>query len=365
MNQSKHKIAIHQLFFIMILMFNGAYSLMMPNILGRQIKGADGMICIFAAFVLGLVVLLLVSFIAKRAPEEGLVDYLPKVLGKFLGKIFGFGFAIYFTYTAILYLRCFDEMLAAELLPNTPRWVLSLALLCLVLWIINNGLEDIARFYNLVAPIVLLMLVLVLLANGDNIFLYNALPFGESEPIKILTGTRSVFPIFLVNVCLLVVYPAINQKDKVFITALLATVLSSLYLIAMFFVVLAVFGGEGGLKIVWPLIELARMIRIGPFLERVEALFILVWFSIVFLNGSFLVYCGAISWRSLFNVQKAKILNGVVVAAIFGIGLFAKDLSGVLAMQYVFSHYMAFVVVLMLLITAFGVWRYQRRDAHE
>ena len=362
----EHKIASYQLFFIVTLIFNGAYSLIMQNILGRHVKGADGILCMLGAFVLGIGVLIFVHYIGKALQYDNLISFLPKIMGKKIGKLVGFMFAFYFSYAAIFYLKCFDEMLVAELLPNTPRWILSLALLLLVLWIINNGLEDIARFYTLLGPIVITMLLAVLVANSGNFRWYNALPFGESDPSGFLSGVQAAFPIFLINITLLVVYPAVNQPQKILKVALGGMTLSAVYLMIMFLFILGVFGNVNGLKIVWPLIELSRMIRIGPFLERVEAVFILVWFSIAFLNGSFLTYCSTTSWQALFNVQKAKRFNVLVVGVLFIVSLFAKDLKAIFIMQYWFSRYVAISVVILLLLTAAAVWlQKRRRRAHE
>ena len=168
-------------FFLLMLLMNGAYSLLLPQSVGRFIGHADGALVILAGALAGLLVLVLVRGIARYRPKQGVVSLLPELFGPLWGRLMGGVFCFYFLYLTVFYLGCFHEMLAAELLPNTPRWLVMTATLLLILWIVHNGLEDIARFSALVAPVVLLMLILVLLGNGQDMHWVNVLPFGGSD----------------------------------------------------------------------------------------------------------------------------------------------------------------------------------------
>ena len=132
----------------------------------------------------------------------------------------------------------------------------------------------------------------------------------------------------------------------------------------MFFAVIAIFGPTEGVRIIWPLVELARMVRIGPFLERLEAVFIAIWLTIAFLNGSILTYCAAASWRELWPKRPRWQSNTLVFIAIWLGTLAVNDMLRLFLLRITFSQWVLPASVL-LVVMRLAVWRWQRRTGKE
>lgn len=363
--RDSRKISAWQVFFLLMLLMNGAYSLLLPQSVGQRLSHADGSLVILATTVLALLLLWLVRGIAIGFADRSVAAYLPQVLGKVGGKLAGGLFCAFFAFLTVMFMASFHEMLGAELLPTTPRWVTMTATFILIVWIVCNGLEDIARFSTLLAPLIILVLVLILLGNVQAMQLVNVLPFGGSSWPDRLKTMQLVLLVFLPVCTLLVLYPRVLEQDKVWRLAALSIVASGIYQALMFFAVIAIFGSTEGIRIIWPLVELARMVRIGPFLERLEAVFIAIWLTIAFLNGSILTYCTAATWRELWPRQPRWRSNALVFAVIWVGTLAVSDMLRLFMLRVTFSQWVLPGILLLLVITRLAVWRWQRKAGKE
>ena len=360
--KDSRKISAWQVFFLLMLLLNGAYSLLLPQSVGQRISHADGALVILAATVLALLLLGLIKGIAQGFAKEGVLANLSKLFGHWLGLLVGLGYCAFFIFLTVIFMASFHEMLGAELLPTTPRWLTMTATFVLIGWIVTNGLEDIARFSMLFAPFIILMLVLVLLGNVQDMHLVNVLPFGDSGWPQRLKTMQLALLIFLPVCTLLVLYPRVLEQEKVWRLAALAIILSGVYQAVMFFAVIAIFGATEGIRIIWPLVELARMVRIGPFLERLEALFISVWLSIAFLNGSILTYCAAQSLRDLRPKGKRWQSQALIFAVIWLATLAVNDMLRLFLLRAAFSQWVLPAIIILLVVTRLAIWRWQRKS---
>ncbi len=363
--RDSRKISAWQVFFLLMLLMNGAYSLLLPQMVGQRLNHADGSLAILATTVLALVLLWLVKGIAQGFSDKGLTVYLPEVLGKVGGRIAGGLFCAFLAFLTIVFMASFHEMLGAELLPTTPRWLTMTATFVLIGWIVCNGLEDIARFSTLLAPLIILTLILVLLGNVQDMHLVNVLPFGSSGWSERFKTIQLVLQIFLPVCTLLVLYPRVLEQDKVWKLAAVSIIASGIYQALMFFAVIAIFGATEGIRIIWPLVELARMVRIGPFLERLEALFIAIWMSIAFLNGSILTYCTAQSWRDLWPKQSRRRNTVIVFLAIWLGTLAVNDMLRLFLLRGIFGQWVLPGILILLVIMRLAVWHWQHKKGKE
>ena len=139
---------------ILIMLLTGIYILILPRHL-VTIVGTDGWLVLLVGGFVSSLMLFFINKISRKFPGKTVVEFAPVVMGLFLGKLLGGILVVYYTFLAAVSLRIFAEMLKSVLLSDTPRWVVVVALVALITWIVQNGLEDIARFTELLAPIIL------------------------------------------------------------------------------------------------------------------------------------------------------------------------------------------------------------------
>lgn len=174
-----------------ILSMNLGMTLVMTITPSLQAAKQDAWLSIIAAGCIALLVALLVTAVAKIFPGQNLIDYAPLVFGNWLGKLV---IVIYLVqwYTIIpIVLRQFSDLVNIMLLPETPKeFVILLMILLIAYAAYAGGIEGIGRCSEFLGPIILIMVVLVLLANSNNINLKQILPvYADSGFKDILRGS--------------------------------------------------------------------------------------------------------------------------------------------------------------------------------
>ncbi|KJS83516.1 MAG: hypothetical protein JM58_12530 [Peptococcaceae bacterium BICA1-8] len=301
-------ISPRQVFFILIMLLTGIYILILPRHMVTMV-GTDGWLVLLVGGLVSSLMLFFINRISRKFPGKTVVEFAPVVMGPFLGKILGGILVVYYTFLAAVSLRIFAEMLKSVLLSDTPRWVVVLALVALITWIVQNGLEDIARFTELLAPIILLLLIAALLGDLRYMEAIRLRPMFQTEPFSLLEGFISSLSYFGIIIVLLMLYPYVNAPKKLTITSLLALAFAVIITMGFFMGTVATFGIYETGRMAWPVIELVKMVRVGEFLERVESLFLSVWLSIAFINVSVLAFCSVSGWTQLINAENYRKLT--------------------------------------------------------
>ena len=105
------------------------------------------------------------------------------------------------------------------------------------------------------------------------------------------------------------------------------------------------------------------MVRIGPFLERIEAVFIAVWLSIAFLNGSVLMHCSAQCLQELCRRLDRRVTNLAAFVIIWAGALWVNDMARMLLQQWLISNVLTWVMLALLLLIRLRVAYKQRKEA--
>jgi len=177
------------------MLLTGIYILILPRHLVST-TGVDGWLVLLAGGFMSSVMLFFINKISRKFPGKTVVEFAPLVMGPILGKIFGAILVLYYTFLAAVSLRIFAEMLKSALLADTPRWIVLIALIALIIWIVQNGLEDIARFTELLAPIILLFLIAALIGDFSYMETIRLRPILQSPPLALLEGFISSLSYF-------------------------------------------------------------------------------------------------------------------------------------------------------------------------
>jgi len=346
-------ISPRQVFFILVMLLTGIYILILPRHM-VTIVGTDGWIVLLVGGFISSLMLFFINKTSRRFPGKTVVEFTPLIMGPFLGKILGGILVAYYTFLAAVSLRIFSEMLKSVLLADTPRWIVVLGLVVLITWIVQNGLEDIARFTELIAPIILLLLIAALLGDLRYMEAIRLRPMLQSEPFSLLEGFISTLSYFGIIIVLLMLYPYVNAPKKLTVTSILALVFAVIITMGFFMGTVATFGIYETSRMAWPVIELVKMVRIGEFLERVESLFLSVWLSIAFINVSVLAFCSVSGWTQLINGKNYRKVTYPIMLVLLLLSLWPRDLLDVLGL-YRLNFTYGFLITLLVPLFIFIV----------
>ena len=361
---SSKLISNRELFHIVLMLHQGSIFWMLPYFIVKD-NGTSGLLALMPGFLAGALIIAVCSFWGRRCREQGFVEALPCLLGKSFGKFLALLLILFYMSFVIVCMCSFVEMLRSQLLEETPRIVLLCTLFFLVGWMSWNGLEDMARFAVLCTVVTVLLLVLVVGGNVDVFSLEHLLPVEIKNPDLLpqsvlhgIYGYGGVLALFMI-------YPALNTNKGIKKQLWFSLLLSTIIVLAWLLMSLGVFGQAGVGTAVWLPLELARMVQLGPFLERTEALFSVLWMVIIFMNGSLLIWCASQGMHQLLEQRKNPWIHWGIVLLLLLISILIKNAVQLFRLEQLLSVlYMGLLPVLLLLIAA-GTVIYSKRKGES
>lgn len=281
-----------------------------------------------------LPVMWMMTKLALRFPRRTLVVFTREIFsGKkegIAGKIISFPVVLFYVLLWFLFMasaaRTFGNVMKSAVLRETPLEVLIATLLLATFFMILVEVEVIARFNEVVFPLILVPLFVIVFLSFQNIRVTNFFPIfaidgsGFLEAMKASVFSYSGFSIMLI-------FMAFAQKDKNVSANLTGVAIPAFIYTMIVFSSIAVFGFEELRHLMWPTLELVKTTDFpGLILERVESLFLGVWVAAVFTTVGNLYYVICFSLAQLFQFRNQN-------AARKWLGLILLPLSYFAAMQ--------------------------------
>jgi len=158
------KLSLIDVYFIMLLALGITnHVTLIPLIL--QTSGRDAWMGTLLTMILHLGWVYILYFIMKRTGQQSIVTWFKDHFGPVVGWIFIIITTLYFFWMAMVILRETTTWIGVTYLPQTPKIVVSLSLLLLCIYVVNNGLRSIAIISGILLPIVWVLGHLVAVSN--------------------------------------------------------------------------------------------------------------------------------------------------------------------------------------------------------
>ncbi|WP_449539051.1 GerAB/ArcD/ProY family transporter [Ferdinandcohnia sp. Marseille-Q9671] len=284
----------------------------------------DAWLVLLLGMIGGLILMYVYTKLASYYPGDTLVEMIPKIIGKFLSYPIIILYISYFTYLGAKACRDFGELLASTILDETPMIVVIISFMALMIYCLRGGLEVFGRMGEIIFPVYLfsILLIWILLVTVDQFTLSNLLPvMGNSvQPIlKELFPTVLTFP-FGESIILTMFFPFLTTKHKVRKIGMAIILVSGVLLTFNLIMILSVLGPEIYSTQFYPLLSATRMVSIADFLERFDALIILLMVAGVFFKIGGWTYGAVIGISQLFKLKQSHSVT-------FGIGTIIVPLS--------------------------------------
>lgn len=329
--------------------------------------GAEAKQDAWLTVVLGLIGGIGLFFVYHRLfqyyPELPLTGYLPKITGKFIGRILGFCYVIYFLYIASRILRDFGELLVGTIYTNTPLFVVNSLMMITIVYAIYKGIEVLARagqiyffIVYLIAVIGIILVFIARLVHFENLF--PVLENGWTPVLKIFLKQTLTFP-FGEMITFTMILPLLNKPEKAKQVCLGGMILSGINIAITLVIDVSVLGVDLYIRSPFPLLSTIQKIELARFIERLDVFFMIYLIIGGFFKASLLFYAAVAGAADVFNFKNQRILIfplGLIVllASISIAGNFTEYLSEGLEVVPIYLHWpMQIIIPIMLLIIAF------------
>ncbi|MDA8212450.1 MAG: endospore germination permease [Clostridia bacterium] len=295
---------------------------------------------LIATFLDGVVAVILFYLGQKYFPQS-LIQYCDTILGRVPGKILGAVFIVFFIHVAGMTLRILGDFMVTAVMPETPILVFIVTLTILSASAVRNGLEVIARLSELIGPLLILFSMLTIGLVLNNVNLDNLKPFFHTPPADILIA--GLIPGSWFGVCILMgmLLPYHNKPKQTLKAKMGGVVTGTVILTAGMLVEIGVFGVQEAASSTFPSYSLARMISLGDFVERIEAIIMTVWLGGGFMTLTALYFSAVLGTAQLLNLKTYKPLVGPVgiILIVFSILLFENHSQLVTFNKEIFPYY--------------------------
>lgn len=260
------------LLFIIITSFT---VLQVPGLLIYQ-AGRDAWLSVVSAWFYDSLYAIVLAYMGIRFPGQNYIQCSTAILGKIFGKVFGVLFICFFLIISVIVMRGLGMYIGDVLLPRTPLPIVLLGAYLIIAYIVRKGIEVIARICEILGPVFLLSLV--------GLFLL-ALPFIHFERLKpqfdlgvypFLSGIPMILS--YVGICIAMNWyiPLCNRPENGFLCKFTALSLGSLMVGLIIIFSIGILGIDQAKNITNSGLQLARLIHVGEYFERVEVIWMVI-----------------------------------------------------------------------------------------
>ncbi|MBT2697840.1 endospore germination permease [Bacillus sp. ISL-40] len=324
----KEKISAIQLFYLM-----AGYVLGTAMILGLGADTKqDAWIYILIGMISSLLLMVVYTQLSTYYSGDTLVQMLPKIIGKFLSYPVILLYIAHFTYSAARGCRELGDLIVSTILTETPILVVIGSFMVLMIYCLLGGVETLGRMAEIVFPIYIFALILIwiLLLSVDPFDVKNLTPIlgnGVTPLLKKAVPKAINFP-FGEIIVIMMFFPFLSNKQNIRKIGLSSLVIGGILLTVNSIMMLSTLGPEIYNKDLFTLLAATQMVSVADFLERFDALVILMMVAGVFFKVGGFTFGASIAISQLFELKQTR-------SVLIALGLIITPLSLISSPNYV------------------------------
>lgn len=291
-----------------------------------QASDANGIMVTLIAGLMAVVLTMVMSMLSKRFPNRTVLDYSKDLLGTIPAKIVNIVFVVYFITFSGLILRIFADAAKVFLLENTPIEVLILAMLPVVVYLVQNGINPIARICEAFFPVVVGSILLLLLLSLQNFDIKEVYPVWQVNIVKVVKAVPVTEIAYFGFEILLFAGAFMLEPQKMTKYGVGGVVTAIVIYVATVTACIGVFSIDTLKYQVYPTLELAKSIDFpGAFAERFDIFFAIFWTIAVFTSIVTYYYLAAFSVTKLIGMRNYRPFCYLLLPGIYVIALLPQN----------------------------------------
>jgi spore germination protein len=307
----------------------GATIIYLPRILTKEL-GSAGFLVILAGGGFAALVALIATALSKRFPEETIVEYSSRIIGKFLSKVLGFAYLAYFIMIAAFVNRFFSDALKVFFLEKTPVEVISISMFLVVVYLVQHGINPIARIGEAFLPPTVLIFIIVIIVSAQNFQIERLYPAFQIGITPILKAVPKTLLSFLGFEILLFVCPYMKSPSKVTKYGLVGLAIPTVMYFFLATATIAGLGVDTTGYVLFPVLTLTRSVEFpGGFGERFDLFFLAFWILAAYTSIVTLFYLASLTVTRTLNLRNYKPFVYLLLPIIYLVSILPPNLAEV------------------------------------
>lgn len=282
------------------------YGVISSPYVAAKYMGPNGYLGLILALLPALAVVFCLVRLGRRFPQKSIIEYLPLVCGKVLGKGIAFLFLLFLVVITVWATRQIAELDKVYFLTRTPLWAIATMILLTSTYIAYKGIEVISRLAAFIFPVAIVFIFLVAIFSFQGFRLDYVLPVFYTRGFQLPLGALQMFYLFFPLASLFMFYPYLTKKQQGFKTIMAAVFLASTTILIYLVSSIGTYGAGGILRYSWPVLELTRKANLPTVMQSFGLFFAVIYFSQISIAIAGL-YCSlGIATTQLFGLLNYK-----------------------------------------------------------
>ncbi|MCM3690117.1 GerAB/ArcD/ProY family transporter [Neobacillus niacini] len=327
----------------------------------------DAWLAILLGGLIGIGIITFFHFFIYRFPDKNMFQVFEFCIGRKITIVCTLIYIVYYLYISSRVIRDFGELMATAILPNSPIEMMSLTFCLLMGYILYLGIEVLARTSEIFTPYLFgffLLLAIFLFASGSLEFkqLQPILGEGVMPVIKTAFTELAFFP-YGEMIAFSVIYASLTNKKYSLRVSIVGVGTATLILSVSAILMIVSLGADSVARSNFPLLSTARLVSIGNFIERLDALVVFIIMLGVFIKGSLFFYAGLKGLEYIFKLPYRYFAIPIsMIISLFSILVsvdFADHIQEGIKMVPYYLHF-PFQVVLPLILFLLVMWKQRK-----
>lgn len=320
MRDERQKISIRQAaFFLLTLTFTPSIRII-PVYAAEKAKQAAWLAPIITSVMLILLACVWQT-LYKKNKDCSLIDLYSLITGRIIGKILGVIHLVWIMLLTALYLRYFAVRLVSSIYPIFSMKIFIVIMLVLVAYTLRFGLTTLARFNEIVLPILAGLFFLLVLLMLPNIKWGFLTPVTYRSIVPVIKASVGVTSIVVYFSFLFFVGDRISSKENIKKAGVSIAVFLLLSLTAIIIVTLGTFSHSVAERTQLPFLVAVKQISLFNTIEKIESLVVAFWVLSDFVLISFFIICTFSILKSLFKLSDTKSFINIYMVFIYFLSL--------------------------------------------
>lgn len=264
--------------------------------------GRDAWLAFLASLPLGMAFAWVMAYVSGVDPRSGLSGLARRALGRVGGAVVTLVFAWSYLHLAGILVRNYAEAVVAAVLPTTPLVVVAVLVGLVAATMAGQDTAVVGRLSLVLGPVAILSVLPIAVFVLPNVDPGMLKPIFHSGWRGLASGTLSATMWHTVAFF----YPAVvwsvadpERGKRGLLTGVASAGLLSAFLAAL---VVATLSSERAVQEEFPLFSVARLVMVGEFIQRVDALALAAWGLSLLMAAALFLHTAALSLADLFGV---------------------------------------------------------------
>ena len=315
-----------------------------PNMIILDTKTGSTLNMIFVS-ILAIVFTYVICKLFKPFYGKDILDVSEYVGGKILKTIIGTLFILFFIFLSSLSVRYLANSIKVIYFANSPLVFILLFFLIPALFINKFGLKAISGVNLIFMPLFLISFIFLMISAYEHFTIERLFPIlGNGFFDTFIRGSTNIYA--FTGLAFLYFMPALLKDSKDFKKfSIISIIISAIFLFVSTLSLIMVFPAITSTDETLSVYLLTRLVEIGDFLERLDALFVFIWvIALISLLSLFFFFILQI-FKKISKIEDSKVLIWPLGLIILGNCLIFGNLSTLKFLARVIYKYSTLILI--------------------